>query len=67
MRNFLITPGPRHNTRRELEGLRGPASFETVPYLTLVVGEAGTTSLWALLLRKQGLQAIVCFFVELKA
>lgn len=33
----------RHDTLRELQGLRGSASFETVLYMTMAVGDTGAT------------------------
>ena len=45
---FLVaTPlsASRRHTPRELEGLRGADSFETVVYVTLAVGGAGATGL----------------------
>ena len=40
--------GSRHHTVRELRGLRGPDSFETVLYMTIAVGDASATGLWVL-------------------
>jgi len=39
----LLGCASRHPSLREVEGLRGPASFATVVIVTLTIGDAGVT------------------------